>query len=790
MKKYPFKFLQSYSLADNDIFFGRDEEVDALYKMVFQHSILLVYGASGTGKTSLIQCGLAGRFKSYDWLALTVRRSGNINASLEQILTEARGNSERDEEEMAAENKKILTGIPKLISEVYINHFKPVYLIFDQFEELYILGNKEEEKQFIGSIEQILASELPVKLIFSIREEYLGHLYEFEKSVPQLLRKKLRVAPMTIDNVTDILKGINDCKNVNVRIQPEEIPAIVGLMLERLRGNSQAFTIQLPHLQIFLDNLYVKITGDKSHQAEALITSNSISDMKDLPDVLGNFLEDQVESILSEKTAAGTSVTAATVWKILSPFATLEGTKEPIPKDRLAERLPGIDKQLVTDCVAAFFSRRILHYVENTDREELMHDALAKYIAAKRTPEEIEVLEIRRMIRQQTDINRESNYFFTNKQLARIKPCLDELYLGPEEDKLLKESFAAQKIKQRRTYITAAAVIAGLAIIVLSGNWLYRKNEAAKIHAINLRRFETLCTKKYLQENYLQAFWYMIETLCLQDDKKKYNALVAQATESPRTPAYTLENIFLHDTDVVRAGFAAGDTCIYTWTRTGLLSEWNLRTGQLVRSANTRLAVAEADDIAKKLISIDTIKVFSSAASNALKEKFLPDSANFFKKLYIDSVVVDKDITGLPTFPAITLSIKGASFSKDRQDVLTWGRNTESIYTAVDEWDGEGNTLGPSLIHDGVNGAVFNNDKSMILSWGDRTARIWKLSADTGIYQLPAELMKMKAKLQTGVEMSAADLSIKSIAPAAYFELQENYKWLYKKYKEEGRLSK
>ena len=73
-KKYPFKFLDSYNNTDTDIFFGRDEEIDALYQMTFQSDLLLVYGASGTGKTSLINAGLAGRFKAPDWLALTIRR--------------------------------------------------------------------------------------------------------------------------------------------------------------------------------------------------------------------------------------------------------------------------------------------------------------------------------------------------------------------------------------------------------------------------------------------------------------------------------------------------------------------------------------------------------------------------------------------------------------------------------------------------------------------------------------------------------------------------------------------
>ena len=99
-KKYPFKFLDSYNQNDTDIFFGRDEEIVALYEMIFQNSMLLVYGASGTGKTSLIQCGLASKFKSYDWLALTIRRGININESLEKSLIAAGGN-DIDEESYA-----------------------------------------------------------------------------------------------------------------------------------------------------------------------------------------------------------------------------------------------------------------------------------------------------------------------------------------------------------------------------------------------------------------------------------------------------------------------------------------------------------------------------------------------------------------------------------------------------------------------------------------------------------------------------------------------------------------
>ena len=440
MKKYPFKFLDAYNQNDTEIFFGRDEEIKVLYEMVFQNSILLVYGASGTGKTSLIQCGLAGKFKSYDWLALTVRRGSDMNASLEKALSDAGENDISSDDQYNTPGSKTLTGLPKLIRNVYLTHFKPIYLIFDQFEELYILGNKPEQEKFIRAIKEILLCEQTVKLIFSIREEYLGYLYDFERSVPQLLRKKLRVEAMTIDKVTDVLTGINNYKNSNVHIKDDEIPAITEGIFNKLKGKKNTLTIQLPYLQVFMDKLYFEITQDESQQTEALITNETLVGIGDIGDVLRDFLENQVKSIIRKLSIEGWNVTTDIIWKILSPFATLEGTKEPILIKELQGRLMDFDTKLIDDCLTEFCNRRILNFSENTIRYELAHDSLARCIAEKRSDEDIALLEIRRLINNQVAIKADARELFTEKQLNFIEPYLDKLNLTAEEAKLIIES--------------------------------------------------------------------------------------------------------------------------------------------------------------------------------------------------------------------------------------------------------------------------------------------------------------------------------------------------------------
>ena len=58
-----FKFLDPYGKGDEKIFgfFGRDGETLALYDLVMRTNLVLLYGVTGVGKSSLVRCGLASR---------------------------------------------------------------------------------------------------------------------------------------------------------------------------------------------------------------------------------------------------------------------------------------------------------------------------------------------------------------------------------------------------------------------------------------------------------------------------------------------------------------------------------------------------------------------------------------------------------------------------------------------------------------------------------------------------------------------------------------------------------
>jgi len=77
--------------------------------------------------------------------------------------------------------------------------FGRFYLIFDQFEELFILGTVPAAKRFLLNIQGVVRSELTVKLIFDSREEVLRATFSSSNAPPKLglAKKSYRVEPIT-----------------------------------------------------------------------------------------------------------------------------------------------------------------------------------------------------------------------------------------------------------------------------------------------------------------------------------------------------------------------------------------------------------------------------------------------------------------------------------------------------------------------------------------------------------------------------------------------------------------
>ncbi|MEP7111355.1 MAG: ATP-binding protein, partial [Ferruginibacter sp.] len=175
----PFKFLDSYQQADADVFFGREKETGDLYNALSGVKHLMVYGPSGSGKTSLVECGLRNQFSDADWFAITIRKGADINASVYTSINMAlKEQIEMDPATKMPVDAQIEFG--QAIEKLFAERYQPVYLLFDQFEELLISGNAEEKKKFFTLLNKLIRNKVPCRIMLIMREEFIGHLSEFE----------------------------------------------------------------------------------------------------------------------------------------------------------------------------------------------------------------------------------------------------------------------------------------------------------------------------------------------------------------------------------------------------------------------------------------------------------------------------------------------------------------------------------------------------------------------------------------------------------------------------------
>jgi WD40 repeat protein len=453
MIKSPFKFLDSYTLADRDIFFGRDQEISELYRRVFESKILLVYGISGTGKSSLINCGLASRFDDSDWLPVNVRRGSNIIDSLNEAFNK----------QAFSPLKKYLSVSEKLQS-IYLDHFKPVYLIFDQFEELFIFGSSEEKTGFLKLIKEVVESEMQCHVIFIIREEYLAGMTEFEYELPEVFSNRFRVEKMKRTNAISAIEG--PCKVNNIITEPGFSEELIDKLCHD--GNE----IELTFLQIYLDKIFRIAIIEKQATENLFFSKELLTRAGSVSDLLGQFLEEQIRELDDPDTGMS----------ILKSFVSIQGTKRQLNEKEILDSLGAFGTSLTESDLLRYLTKfvdlRILRERDEAGHFELRHDSLAAKIYEKFTAIEKDIVEVRQFIGNAFSAYEKRAKLLSGDDLKYIAPYEDKLYLNKSFEAFIFKSKNEQTRTRRRRRIFAGIGTAAL-IVVLSGFTIWAIKERA-----------------------------------------------------------------------------------------------------------------------------------------------------------------------------------------------------------------------------------------------------------------------------------------------------------------------
>jgi GTPase SAR1 family protein len=437
----PFKFLDSYQQADADVFFGREKETIDLYNALSGVKHLLVYGPSGSGKTSLIECGLRNQFSDADWYAITIRKGTNINASVFASINKALTNKiEIDPgSKMPADAH---TEFGQAVEKLFAERYQPVYLLFDQFEELLISGEAEEKKKFFTLLNKLIRNKVPCRIMLIMREEFIGHLSEFEPLCPSIFQHRFRVEKMGRKNVEKVIYDILEAPRYRSYFIVDNSQKLAESILSKLPDKRKE--IELAHVQVFLGELWDRAQATKQNDQLPVLSAELINDDDDLEGVLESFLKKQMREL---DEVYGERVSLELLAAMISEkYTKLQVSEKDLEKD--LEHKKVVSKKAIADLLKELEQRRIVRTIKVGDeiQYEISHDVLALVVGQNLTEE----MKLREKAGDIYKVYGERQGLFTQDDIDYLRPFQQSLSYPAELQARIEKSVRAIRRGKRK----------------------------------------------------------------------------------------------------------------------------------------------------------------------------------------------------------------------------------------------------------------------------------------------------------------------------------------------------
>lgn len=200
----PYVGPRPFVREDASVFFGRDREAKELLSLIIAHPVVLLYSQSGAGKTSLLNARviplLEGRHTE---VFGTARVFGELpqGVTAEQVVNIFVFNALMSFQKESSDPQ----GIARLSLSQFLSAHQPParpqgissyrVIIFDQFEELFTTFPERwnDRGGFFENVGQALEDDPRLRVVFSMREEYIASMDPFAGQLPERMRTRYRL---------------------------------------------------------------------------------------------------------------------------------------------------------------------------------------------------------------------------------------------------------------------------------------------------------------------------------------------------------------------------------------------------------------------------------------------------------------------------------------------------------------------------------------------------------------------------------------------------------------------
>ncbi len=211
----PYVGLRPFREADYAFFFGRERDTRILISNLRAQTLTVLYGASGIGKSSVLQAGVVPQLRSLPNTAVAYFsgwQSADFQDQLMATCRAALGDGD---------------GQAETLDDLLIGTSRRVFLLLDQFEEFLLYHGAGRGGE---AFEEVLArivnrDDLPARILIGIREDALSKFDQrFSIRIPDLLGNTLVLEHLTPADARAAVEGpiatLNRQRGTSYSVEP------------------------------------------------------------------------------------------------------------------------------------------------------------------------------------------------------------------------------------------------------------------------------------------------------------------------------------------------------------------------------------------------------------------------------------------------------------------------------------------------------------------------------------------------------------------------------------------
>jgi energy-coupling factor transporter ATP-binding protein EcfA2 len=425
---HPYKFLSAYDISDKNIFFGRDALTKQLAGKISRHKVLLLNGASGSGKSSLINAGLIPYLAENGYTYLSFRDYSNPVQQLQNCLIDSGISTSANLH-------------PEFLDHtltVFKNSKLQVVFVFDQFERFFVNVPSAARVQFIEMIKVSMETLHPTEMnvIFTMREEFFGQFQrEFEKVIHAFLNEceRVNIEPLSKSEARQAI--VKPLTLIEAKIGYDE-DFIDDVLLVGLEAETCEKGISPSHLQIVCNQLYQAACQQLEHKHFVVIDHKLYEQLGGTQTILRTYLDDCVKTVANHEIEH-----IQLLHSLLKQMIETVGTRKFVTAQQLHHNLPDVAPSQIDQFLMQLQDARVIEMRPQEASYSLSHEFMVEKVKDWFDEREMARKRAAETLEHGLSEWKNSETLLTEKQILRIRTA--QIALNAEEQEFLCTSETA-----------------------------------------------------------------------------------------------------------------------------------------------------------------------------------------------------------------------------------------------------------------------------------------------------------------------------------------------------------